>query len=160
MRDVVPPGGVTMADTVARMRQIASEAQDHLLLADGPPHPDGKLLEVCAEALALLSGAERAREQRPMGRVSMDKWTAAMHAFDRQMMEEAAALDYRASPWLRRAAKVPATTAAGIFAKALVVRASATGAAALARTLAADLVDCRGLRGSLWPADSLVGEAD
>jgi hypothetical protein len=42
---------------------------------------------------------------------------------------------------------------AGIYAKAAVVRASKTGAADLAMSLAQDLLGCPGLRASLWPAE-------
>jgi hypothetical protein len=59
---------------------------------------------------------------------------------------------------MNRIRKMKATTAAGIYAKAAVVRASRTGAADLAMSLAQDpwtvqdLLDCPGLRASLWPA--------
>ena len=43
--------------------------------------------------------------------------------------------------------------AAGIYAKAMVVRASKTGAAGLAMSLAEDLISCEELRKSLWPAE-------
>jgi hypothetical protein len=51
-----------------------------------------------------------------------------------------------------RAAELEATTHAGIYAKALIVRCSSTGASALAMSLATDLVECKGLRDVLWPA--------
>lgn len=57
-----------------------------------------------------------------------------------------------AKPALIRIRKMKTTTAAGIYAKAAVVRASKTGAADLAMSLAQDLLDCPGLRASLWPA--------
>jgi hypothetical protein len=56
-----------------------------------------------------------------------------------------------AKPAMIRIRKMKATTAVGIYAKAAVVRASKTGAADLAMSLARDL-DCPGLRASLWPA--------
>ncbi len=49
-------------------------------------------------------------------------------------------------------------TPAGIYAKALLVRSSTTGATELAMSLAIDLLDCPGLRESLWPAASAVAE--
>jgi hypothetical protein len=55
--------------------------------------------------------------------------------------------------------KKPAQTPAGIYAKALVVKSSMTGAAKLARSLAADLIACRELRESLWPAQVEQGAA-
>ncbi len=50
-----------------------------------------------------------------------------------------------AKPMMHRIRKLKATTAAGIYAKAAVVRASKTGAADLAMSLAQDLLDCPGL---------------
>jgi hypothetical protein len=48
--------------------------------------------------------------------------------------------------------KLRATTGAGIYAKALVVRSSVTGAAELAMSWAEDLVACSELRATLWPS--------
>jgi hypothetical protein len=56
-----------------------------------------------------------------------------------------------------RIRKMKATTAAGIYAKAAVVRASKTGAADLAMSLAEDLLACPGLRAALWPAGEDAG---
>jgi hypothetical protein len=58
----------------------------------------------------------------------------------------------KAKPLLQSIRKLHATTGPGIFAKALVVRASVTGAAKLAMSLAEDLVACKELRATLWPA--------
>jgi hypothetical protein len=63
-------------------------------------------------------------------------------------------VDERAKQLTRQAAKLRATTPAGIFAKALVVRSSHTGAAVLAMSLADELIACPGLRQSLWPAET------
>jgi hypothetical protein len=52
----------------------------------------------------------------------------------------------------------PLTTALHL-AKALLVRASVTGAAVLAMSLAEELIDCRELRESLWPADATAEPA-
>jgi hypothetical protein len=49
-------------------------------------------------------------------------------------------------------AKLRAITAAGIYAKALVVQASATGAAGLAKSMAEDFIANKELRASIWPA--------
>ncbi|MGH7041581.1 MAG: hypothetical protein ACREFY_05560, partial [Acetobacteraceae bacterium] len=54
---------------------------------------------------------------------------------------------------LREAAKIRATTAAGIFAKALAVRSSQTGATVLAQSLAEDLIGNPALRAALWAHD-------
>lgn len=61
------------------------------------------------------------------------------------------ALHKRVKPVMLRISRTPAETSAGIYAKALIVRGSVTGAAGLARTLAADLIACSELRQSLWP---------
>lgn len=34
---------------ITRLREIAANSADRLLLADGPPHPDAELLDLCAE---------------------------------------------------------------------------------------------------------------
>jgi hypothetical protein len=62
-----------------------------------------------------------------------------------------------AKPAMGRIRKMKATTAAGIYAKAAVVRASKTGAADLAMSLAEDLLACPGLRATLWPAGGGAG---
>ena len=59
----------------------------------------------------------------------------------------------KAKPLLRRLAKLRAMTAAGIYAKALVVQASVTGAAGLAKSMAEDFIANKELRASLWPAE-------
>jgi hypothetical protein len=51
-----------------------------------------------------------------------------------------------------KAKKLKATTAAGIYAKALIVRSSQSGAKLLAMSVAEDMIACPGLRESLWPA--------
>jgi hypothetical protein len=135
---------------IARFREIVAENNNSLLLADGGPHsPDAALLDLCAEALHLLTHAERAR--------------AAMLAMpareERERRERARHFeDYRdgirrAKPLLSRIRKLRATTGPGIYAKALVVRASITGAPHLAKSLAEDLVACDALRATLWAAE-------
>jgi hypothetical protein len=47
---------------IARFREIVAETNQALLLADGPAHPDAALLDLCAEALHLLTHAEKARK--------------------------------------------------------------------------------------------------
>ena len=56
----------------------------------------------------------------------------------------------RAKPIMRAMGKTPAKTAAGIYAKALLVRGSRTGAEVLARSLASDLAALPALRAMLW----------
>jgi hypothetical protein len=49
-----------------------------------------------------------------------------------------------------------ATTPAGIYAKAMLVRFGTETAAILAMSLAEDLVECEALRLTLWPAGGAV----
>ena len=72
----------------------------------------------------------------------------------KELSAEELILDERAKHLTRAAAKIEARTAAGIFAKAMVVRASRSGAAGLGVSLAEDLINCPGLRASLWPAEN------
>jgi hypothetical protein len=142
---------------IARLREITAESANNQLLGEGPPHPEAALLDLCAVALHLLTHAERALaacQRMLFASVASGVQPQAAHYSERDRLHE----EYRrgiakAKPLLRRIAKLRATTAAGIYAKALVVRASRTGAPVLAMSLAADMIDCPGLRASLWPAD-------
>jgi len=77
----------------------------------------------------------------------------AAYYSERDLLEEYTHGISKAKPILRRIAKLRAITPAGIYAKALVVRASRTGAPVLAMSLATDMIASPGLRASLWPAD-------
>ncbi len=151
-RKPLPPTETIPA--MMRFRQIAAEARDHLLLADGPPHPDADLLDLCAEALHHLARAQKAFDARRISNwcyLEGDARKAAEAEYDR-LLPVAQEGERAGKPALVRIAKMKATTAAGIFAKAMVVRCSKTGAAGLATTLAEDLIACPGLRAALWPA--------
>ena len=70
----------------------------------------------------------------------------AVHAGDTLLLAERALM--------QRAKKLHATQPpAGIYGKVLLVRASRTGAAAMAMTLAEDPIACHASRASLWPAE-------
>jgi hypothetical protein len=145
------PLGDALGPTIDRLRAIAAEAGQNLL-SDGPVQPDHVLLELCGDALHLIREARGQYESRealrpPLGR----NWTDADRHRHQELFDIAYATERRAITLMRRAKKIKATTGAGVFAKALIVRASSTGAAELARTLAEDLIDCPGLRASLWP---------
>jgi hypothetical protein len=56
-----------------------------------------------------------------------------------------------AQSYLRKAAKIPAKTPAGIYAKAMVARCTRTGAAGLAMSMAEDFLNIPMLRAGLWP---------
>lgn len=144
------PLGQDFGPTVARMREIAAQGGDSLLLANGPPHPDHELLDVCGEALHFAKEAAALRAQHDAmhdGRI----WTARTRAESAVLWEAWHQQEAELVQRLRRAKKLRATTPAGIYAKALAVRCSSTGAAVLARSLAEELIDCKALRESLWP---------
>lgn len=126
---------------IAQLRQIAVTSADNAL-TEGPVNADRQLLDLCAEALHALVHAER-------------DFAAGKMRSDTDRRSEYRQYQTRiisAKPAMHRIRKMKATTAAGIYAKAAVVRASKTGAADLAMSLAQDLLDCPGLRASLWPA--------
>lgn len=144
---------------IERLRRLVAESGDRLLLADGPPHPDAKLLELCAEAAEARKAFEQAEEERRGHYVvnghcvyPWERTTAQEHArlaADARMARARRKLGHG----LREATKLRATTAAGIYAKAVAVRASLTGAAYLAQSLAEDLIGNPALRGALWAHD-------
>jgi hypothetical protein len=146
------PLGDALAPTIDRLRDIATASYDTLLLAEGPPQPDFVLLDLCSETLHAIKKANAVKAARlPLescnhGPKTRDEWQAAIDAW-----QDA---DREATRLLRRVSKIPATTAAGLYAKALVCRSSASGAAVLSHSLADDFIACEGLRASLWPADS------
>ncbi len=132
--------------TVARLRAMAAESGDRLYLSDGPVNPDWRLLDLCADAAhqrKLLAAAEEACRLAPV----YGRDPAHVAAWDVRKAAEAKLLQL-----LRAIGKMRATTPAGLYAKALAVQSSATGASILARSLAQDFLDCRELRASLWPA--------
>lgn len=136
--------------TIAQLRHIALTSADNAL-TEGPVNADRQLLDLCAEALHALVHAKRSwqtgREVFDASRTTPENlrvWQG--HFADAENSETAA------KPALGRIKKIKATTAAGIYAKAAVVRASRTGARDLAMSLAQDLLDCPGLRSALWPA--------
>lgn len=142
----------TFAPAIARLREIAAQS-GYALLTEGPVNPDHELLELCADALHHLGHAQKADDARrdtPYG--ATDAEHKAYHARNEGLYEEWKAGEARGKPYLPNITKLKAQTAAGIYAKAAVVKASKTGAACLARSLAEDLLACPGLREALWPA--------
>ena len=144
------PLGDELVPTITRLREIATASYDTLLLAEGPPHPDYELLDLCSETLRAIKFAKEAHDMhsallRPGG--ASDLPGARDQGFDRWQQA-----DREATRLLRRVAKLKATTAPGLYAKALVCRSAAGGSAVLAHSLADDFIACEGLRASLWPA--------
>jgi hypothetical protein len=144
--------GTDLGTAVDRLKAMAAEAGD-ALLTEGPVNPDYKLLDLCAEIGYRRKLADAASKRR-----SAAPWAHWMCKTPEQKLEyaeanaenESASKGY--SHLLRQASKLQATTAAGIYAKAIAVRASKTGSQLLAMSLAEDLLACPGLRASLWPA--------
>jgi hypothetical protein len=137
---------------ITLFRQIAAQTGD-ALLTEGPVNPDHQLLDLCASALHHLVAAQRAYDARRVGEWSQLEGDAqeARRKLDAELLKEWYDRNAGAKPAMARITKMKASTAAGIYAKAAVVRASKTGAAGLAMTLAQDLLDCPGLRAVLWP---------
>jgi hypothetical protein len=142
---------------ITLFRQIAAQSGD-AMLTEGPVNPDHQLLDLCAEALHHLTAAEQAYAARRIGEWSQLEGDAqkARLKRDAELLKEWYDRNDRGKPAMARIAKMKATTAAGIYAKAAVVRASKTGAAGLAMTLAQDLLDCPRLRAILWPREGAV----
>ena len=137
---------------IARFREIVAETNDALLLADGgAASPDAALLDLCAEALHLLSHAERAKAA---GRAlfGSDEWRPRRAEWE-ALFDDASRGVTKAKPLLSRIRKLRAGTGAGIYAKAMVLRASISGAPYLAVSLAEDLIACKELRVTLFPAE-------
>jgi hypothetical protein len=149
MSDTKPNFG----QAIAQLRLLAITSTDNAL-TEGPVNADRQLLDLCADALHSLVHAERAYHSRDWsGLTAKTKAEAdAARAKDAELRAEYGTGRKSAKPLLGRIRKMKATTAAGIYAKAAVVRESKTGAADLAMSLAQDLLDCPGLRASLWPA--------
>jgi hypothetical protein len=137
---------------IDRLRAIAIASSD-ALLTEGPVQPDHKLIDLCVEIAHGRKMVEAAaqRERELPAAAFMCKTPAETVALEKAR-EGRRSAEKNYSAMLRAAAKIKATTAAGIFAKALAVRSSKSGAADLGVSLAQDLLDCPGLRASLWPA--------
>ncbi|HEY5301351.1 MAG TPA: hypothetical protein VIJ55_11810 [Acetobacteraceae bacterium] len=153
--DRLPDFGPAMV----RLRAIADASGDRLLLGDGPPHPDARLLDICSTALHHLKEAEKAYAARHDFRGD-GPYTDKIRAEDERLMTLYNDGVTRAKPPLVLIARIPAKTAAGIYAKALLVRLSKTGAAGLAMSLADDLVNNPGLREALWSADPVEASTE
>lgn len=145
-----PHFGAELSTTIDRLNQIAVQAGD-ALLGEGPVNPDHELLDSCAGALTLFKQAAEVRKDRDQ-LFEKRGWTDEDRAKNGDLFEHEQFFEKKATQTLRKARKTPALTPAGIYAKALVVRQSKTGAALLAMTLASDLIACESLRQSLWPA--------
>ena len=146
--------GFNATASIERLRQVVAEAGD-ALLTEGYVQPDHELLDLCAEALHHLTHGERAREARQ----KLEWYGKPKEEADRILAEDQALYDEwqdeekKGKGALLRIFRIKATTPASIYAKAMVCRASVTGAAGLALSLAADFLACEELRKALWPAE-------
>jgi hypothetical protein len=146
------PLGADLDPTIERLRAIAARAGD-ALLTEGPVQPDHQLLDLCAEALHLLKQSNAMWKARDAVRwVNRKEWAEEDRKKDDDLFKAASAMKRRAAKILWLAKKLPAKTPAGIYAKALIVRTSRTGAAELAMSLADDLISSAAVRATLWPA--------
>jgi hypothetical protein len=147
------PFGADFSATIAQMKALVAQSADRELLGEGPPHPDAALLDICAEIGHQRKVAEAAFRHRlslPPAHWMSKTPAEALQITTAQMDDKAAEKKY--GHLLRNAAKLKATTPAGIYAKAIAVRSSKTGARFLAVSMAEDLLACTALRASLWPA--------
>ncbi len=147
-RKLLPPTETIPA--IVRFRQLATEARDHLLLGDGPPHPDADLLDLCASYLDLCAEAaamQREARKQPGPYMDNPQFAAARGKWREK--------DAEAKRVLNRLGKTPATTPAGVYAKATIVvtRKGYMTAPRFMLSLTNDLVNAPGLRAVLWPAE-------
>ncbi len=142
--------GDALQATIARLQAMSAESGDRLYLSDGPVNSDWRLLDLCADAAhqrKLLAATEEAFRLAPV----YGRDPAHIAAWEARKTSEAKLLQL-----LRTVGKMKATTPAGLYAKALAVQSSHTGATVLARSLAQDFLDCKELRASLWPAGDVA----
>ena len=137
---------------IAHLERIARMSADNLL-TEGPVHVDHRLLELCADVGSRYKVAEAAYQRHRAGwKPAWEAGTEDAKAAMEKLTNDCRNANRAVSNILREAAKLRATTPAGIFAKAIAVRSSRSGAAKLGLSLAQDLLDCPGLRAALWPA--------
>jgi hypothetical protein len=149
------PLGAEFAGTIAQLKALAARSHD-AAFTEGEVSPDRHLLDLCADALHLLKHAnnlekewrERWDAERPLKaetRAKCDALNAERHRLETQ-----------AKQIMYRAKKMSAKTPGGIYAKAMLVRVSVTGATHLAMSLAEDMVNCKELRAVLWAPEAMA----
>lgn len=129
---------------IARLRELAAEADTHQLLATGEPNPDARLLDLCADGIAMAKRRDEAEahwRSRPIGR-----------RIDAEY-DHVKLLVHKLRPILIRAAKMPAKTPPGLYAKVLLARAAKTVPHDLFQSVCADILNQPGIRMSIWPAE-------
>jgi hypothetical protein len=103
---------LSFGDVISRLQTIAAESGDALLI-EGPVNPDHALLDLCATALHHLAPAQKAQDARRHLSYADGEHLYAVYLEGESMGKSQ----------LARIRKTKATTAAGIYAKAMVVRA-------------------------------------
>lgn len=142
-RSSSPPN---LSPAIARLRRIAAAPGDHRLLEDGPPHPDAKLLDLCAEIAHQRKVTDAAWQRFAEG--GRAPWCTGARADE---LHDASGKEIqRLDALLREAGKLRAKTGAGIYAKALAVAHAKSGALPLCKSLAEDLITNPALRAALW----------
>jgi hypothetical protein len=134
---------------IAQMRELAARSGTLQSLPAHPDNPDALLLGLCSVAVEQHKHVTQAKndycERKDFS------WSADSLAQDKKLRENWNSATGELTTLLRRAAKLHAVTPAGIYAKALMVSKSRTGAAVLAKSLAEDLIANTTLRAALWP---------
>lgn len=136
------------AAAVGRIRELADASAD-AMVTEGPVSRDRELLDICAQiGRKKIAAVAAFNKAHPGGRIYLPG------TLERAEMDRLVAIydvERRGlAHMLRAASKLKATTPAGIFAKALAIRSSESGANGLALSLAEDLTSNAGLRRVLW----------
>lgn len=141
-REISPPD--PNSEVVLTLRKLASSAARAGADPQEIAHPDHELLGLCDQIVMLRRREEEAWDlyRTAVFRSSVENTASAIIKTVRQDLRK---------PMLR-AGKLRATTAAGIYAKAVAVRRSGDSAAVLGKSLAEDLLACPELRLVLWPS--------
>ncbi len=151
----LPPGEpMTAQDGDVTWTRREGEA---LLLADGLPHPDAALLDLCSEALHWHRQAAAALSayHAHQNACAVQHWTDSDRADSNELHKAWRDPANKVRPLLTCARKLHATTPAGIYAKALIVSMSRTGAECLSMSLAQDLIASPAIRASIWPVEAV-----
>jgi hypothetical protein len=136
------------SDALAMLSRIAGQAMTAAADPSVVPRPDYDLL-VLSDAIILLARQRDAAEATWRSSLPAPPGDAA--GLYEKFMSSQRALR---GP-LVRLGRLRASTAAGIFAKAVVVRKAGTSSAAvLGKSLAEDLLNCADLREAIWPASA------
>jgi hypothetical protein len=141
-----------LRSVVGQLRDLASKAASNGKVTQSAPHPDAELLELCAKALDFRAEYEAIwREARKLQPSNMTN-----PAYEAEI-KKAQQIDKAGRSPMMRISRIPAKTAAGVYAKAQVLLAT-YAAPKLGASLASDLVTLPGLRSVLWPAGEAAGE--